>query len=100
MRRNIILLNGPSSAGKSTLSGELQKRIKAHGEEAVIISIDDYMITDPKETIYEDDVPLASFITGNVFSIKNDHLTFEYKYERKEKKDRLIAFVGDLADPA
>ena len=56
MVRNIILLNGPSSAGKSTLSGELQKRIKAHGEEAVIISIDDYMITDPKETIYEEDI--------------------------------------------
>ena len=56
MIRNIILLNGPSSAGKSTISGELQKKIKEHGEEAVIISIDDYMITDPKETIYEDDI--------------------------------------------
>ena len=49
MIRNIILLNGPSSAGKSTISGELQKKIKEHGEEAVIISIDDYMITDPKD---------------------------------------------------
>ena len=36
MRRNIILLNGPSSAGKSTLSGELQKRVKAHGYDLCI----------------------------------------------------------------
>ena len=53
---NVILLNGPSSAGKSTLSKELQKRLREKNKESVIISIDDYMITDPKETIYEDDV--------------------------------------------
>ncbi len=53
---NVILLNGPSSAGKSTLSRLLQSRLKEAGKESVIISIDDYMITDPKETIYEDDI--------------------------------------------
>ena len=51
-----ILLNGPSSAGKSTLSKELQRRLAGKGVEAEIISIDDYMVTDPKETIYEDDI--------------------------------------------
>ncbi len=51
-----ILLNGPSSAGKSTLSRELQRRLAGKGVEAEIISIDDYMVTDPKETIYEDDI--------------------------------------------
>ena len=45
---NVILLNGPSSAGKSTLSKELQRRMAGKGVEAKIISIDDYMITDPK----------------------------------------------------
>ncbi|MBP5608019.1 MAG: AAA family ATPase [Lachnospiraceae bacterium] len=54
--RNIILLNGPSSAGKSTLSRELQKRFEEKGAASVIISIDDHMVTDPKETIYEDDI--------------------------------------------
>jgi chloramphenicol 3-O phosphotransferase len=54
--RNIVLLNGPSSAGKSTLSRELKKRLGERGVESHIISIDDYMITDPKETIYEDDI--------------------------------------------
>ena len=53
---NVILLNGPSSAGKSTLSKELQKRLGESDLESVIISIDDYMVTDPKETIYEDDI--------------------------------------------
>ena len=53
---NVILLNGPSSAGKSTISKELQKRLEESNLESVIISIDDYMVTDPKETIYEDDI--------------------------------------------
>lgn len=52
----MILLNGPSSAGKSTLSREMQRKLKEMGVESVIISIDDYMQTDPKETIYEDDI--------------------------------------------
>ena len=56
LMKNILLLNGPSSAGKSTLSKELKKRLGDADTEAVIISIDDYMITDPKETIYEDDI--------------------------------------------
>ena len=54
--KNIILLNGPSSAGKSTLAAELQKRLGERGIDSVIISIDDYMMTDPNETIYEDDI--------------------------------------------
>ena len=54
--KNIVLLNGPSSAGKSTLSREISKRLKGMGISSVIISIDDYMTTDPKETIYEDDI--------------------------------------------
>ena len=38
---NVILLNGPSSAGKSTLSKELQKRLREKNKESVIISIDE-----------------------------------------------------------
>lgn len=53
---DIILLNGPSSAGKSTLSRELRRRLAEREIDSVVISIDDYMITDPKETIYEDDI--------------------------------------------
>ena len=54
--KKIILLNGPSSAGKSTLSRELKKRLEKINASSIIISIDEYMTTDPKETIYEDDI--------------------------------------------
>lgn len=55
-KKTMILLNGPSSAGKSTVSRELQKILQNNGVKSIILSIDDYMITDPKETIYEDDI--------------------------------------------
>ena len=55
--RQVILLNGPSSSGKSTLAKALQERIKENGSEGFeVVSIDDFMQTDPMETIYEEDV--------------------------------------------
>ena len=57
MKKQIILLNGPSSSGKSTLSKALQKLIEEkQGEQYYIISIDDFMKVSLEETIYEDDV--------------------------------------------
>ena len=57
MGSQIILLNGPSSSGKSTLLKTLQaliwEKMSLHYE---VVSIDDFMKTDPMETIYEDDV--------------------------------------------
>lgn len=53
----IILLNGPSSSGKSSLSVALKELIlRELDEKYEVISIDDFMKTDPNETIYEDDV--------------------------------------------
>ena len=53
----VILLNGPSSSGKSTLSRALQSRIgQERNQHYGIISIDDYMKLATDETIYEDDV--------------------------------------------
>lgn len=55
--KRIILLNGPSSSGKSTLSRALQKLIKdSSGKDYEIISIDDFMKLAYDEVIYEDDV--------------------------------------------
>lgn len=57
MERQIILLNGPSSSGKSTLAEALQILISdKRSEKYEIVSIDDYLKMSPEETIYEDDV--------------------------------------------
>ena len=57
MQRQIILLNGPSSSGKSTLAAALRGLIRERlGLAYEVVSIDDFMTTDPMETIYEDDV--------------------------------------------
>lgn len=57
MKQNVILLNGPSSSGKSTLSIALQKSLEYKtGEKYGIISIDDFLDMTINEVIYEDDV--------------------------------------------
>ena len=53
----VILLNGPSSSGKSTLSKALQMLVLDRMNRRYdVISIDDCMKVPPDETIYEDDV--------------------------------------------
>ena len=57
MGKRIILLNGPSSSGKSTLAAALRASLQARGMGAwEIVSIDDFMKVPAGETIYEDDV--------------------------------------------
>jgi len=57
MKKQIVLLNGPSSSGKSTLSRALQGLIREKTKEKYeIVSIDDFMKLSTEETIYEDDV--------------------------------------------
>ena len=52
-----VLLNGPSSSGKSTLAKALQALIESRGSGRYeVVSIDDFMKGSPEETIYEDDV--------------------------------------------
>ena len=61
MSRQIILLNGPSSSGKSTLAGALQRLIgEKRSERYEVVSIDDFMEGSPMEKIYEDDVYAVS----------------------------------------
>ena len=57
MIQHVILLNGPSSSGKSTLAKALQSLIsEISSERYEVVSIDDYLKMSPTETIYEDDV--------------------------------------------
>ena len=57
MEKQVILLNGPSSSGKSTLAKFLQRLILAkrrvHYE---IVSIDDFLTMNAQDAIYEEDV--------------------------------------------
>ena len=53
---NVLLLNGPSSAGKSTVANELKRKLCPHGLDVVVVSIDDYMKISTDEEIWEDDV--------------------------------------------
>ena len=51
------MLNGPSSAGKSTLAKRLQTLIgEKRNEWYEVVSIDDLLSMSPQEPIYEDDV--------------------------------------------
>ena len=57
MQQQIILLNGPSSSGKSTLAKALRKLIEEkRNQQYAIVSIDDFLKMTTEETIYEDDV--------------------------------------------
>ena len=56
MNSNIILLNGPSSSGKSTLARELQKILIEKKKVYEIVSIDDFLAMTTEDVIYEDDV--------------------------------------------
>ena len=55
-RPELILLNGPSSAGKSSIAKELQKKLSGRGEPSDIVSLDDYLEMSAKEPIWEEDV--------------------------------------------
>ncbi|NLO83958.1 MAG: GNAT family N-acetyltransferase [Clostridiales bacterium] len=51
-----VLLNGPSSSGKSTISAALQTALRERGKDFAVVSIDDFLQMDAGEVIYEDDV--------------------------------------------
>ena len=52
----VLLLNGPSSAGKSSIGKVLRQKLRDSGSDAVTISLDDYLQMSVKEPIWEDDV--------------------------------------------
>lgn len=57
MKKQVILLNGASSSGKSTLAKALQTLIYDRlSERYGIVSIDEFLGMTPDEAIYEDDV--------------------------------------------
>ena len=53
---DVILLNGPSSAGKSSIAKALQLLLLDRWTDTVILSLDDYLQMSANEPIWEDDV--------------------------------------------
>lgn len=76
MSLKVILLNGASSSGKSTLAKALKECIKENKkEEYFIISIDDFLDMAVNQPIYEDDVfEISHLLCRNVVNIlKSGH---------------------------
>ena len=55
LNMKVILLNGPSSAGKSTIAHALKAKLDCT-KKSIIISLDDYLTMTADEPIWEDDV--------------------------------------------
>ena len=53
---DVLLLNGPSSAGKSSIAKALRQRLSEAGRGTVVISLDDYLQMSANKPIWEDDV--------------------------------------------
>ena len=71
MSLKVILLNGASSSGKSTLAKSLQEYIKGNRkEEYFITSIDEFLNMTVDEPVYEDDVfEISPLLCQNVLNI-------------------------------
>ena len=71
MSLKVILLNGASSSGKSTLAKSLQNHIKDYKkQEYIIISIDDFLDMTINKPVYEDDVfEISHLICQKVLNI-------------------------------
>lgn len=95
----IILLNGPSSSGKSSLSKALQTLIEnKRGERYGIVSIDDFMKLRTDETIYEDDVyeisgDMCAAVTG--YASKGTGVIIDHVITSERIYDQLTEAVSD-----
>lgn len=55
--RNIILISGPSSSGKTTFANRLSVQLRVNGKRPVAISVDNYFIERDKTPLSEDGTP-------------------------------------------
>lgn len=95
MDRKIILLNGPSSSGKSSLSRALQSLLSGYE----IVSIDDFMKVSTSETIYEDDVyEISGEMCEKVKELyeEGNGVIIDHVITSKRIYDQLISFLSPV----
>ena len=99
MEKLVIILNGPSSSGKSTLAGALQYLIREKiGYLYEIVSIDDFLKMSAHETIYEDDVfEISPALLEAVLSAlrASNGVIIDHVITSKRIFDRLTEALGD-----
>ncbi len=98
----LVLIAGPSSAGKTTFSKRLQIQLKVNGIKPQVIEMDDYFL--PPESIGRDEFGNYDFDNPRALDIKllNEHLIIlmnggevelpQYNFQRKrrEKSGKII----------
>lgn len=96
--RRIILLNGPSSSGKSTLAGTLQRWIKEQEKkDYAIASIDDFLKMTAEDVIYEEDVfAISSRLSENVAGLlrQKDGVIIDHVITSGRIYAQLMAWFG------
>ena len=111
LRKNVVLIAGPSSSGKTTFSHRLCVQLRVNGLKPHVISLDDYYVNREDtpldkhgkpdfESLYSIDVPkfnedLESLLAGKTVSMpKYNFLTglreYKGKFLKLEKNDVLV----------
>ncbi|NQT94183.1 MAG: nucleoside kinase, partial [Lentisphaerae bacterium] len=73
-RVKLILIAGPSSAGKTTLSKRLSTQLRVNGVQPVSVSTDDYFVGKGKNPLDEDGRPDYEHIEAVDLDLFNEHL--------------------------
>lgn len=98
----LVLIAGPSSAGKTTFSKRLQIQLKVNGLKPIVIEMDDYFL--PPEYISRDEFGNYDFDNPNALDIAllNEHLNiimnggevelpkYNFQKKRREKSGRVV----------
>lgn len=96
---DLILLNGPSSAGKSTIAKRLLARLGTT-RECSLIALDDYMTVGTNEEIWEDDVFAATermYADVSQALAENRLVIVDHVITSRRIYDALLAAVGPRA---
>ena len=73
-RVKLVLIAGPSSAGKTTLSKRLSTQLRVNGVQPVSVSTDDYFVGEGKNPLDEDGRPDYEHLEAVDLDLFNEHL--------------------------